>query len=131
MSYSVTTPNEQIVLLTFIDRLPTTEELMQSDQEVHKILSTFDTSKPVFLITDMSSFDIHFSDLMKTLNEARQFNDAWYENLTMLIVGQGDMAQLTTDAFQQEQFGSHPAQFFTSVDAALQHALEAVGIESK
>ena len=123
MSFSTEAlPNEQIVLTAFPDGLPTLEELREADQALHEILGTYDPNEQIFMIIDLRGLKMSLDEIAYMLAGMREFNDAWYENLTVLVVGDGFKANLVAESIQQEQYGGHPAEFFTSVEDALAHA---------
>lgn len=123
MSYNMNTlPDDQIVLTTFQDGLPTSEELISFDKALHKILETFDSNKKIFAILDLRGLWLSLEEIAQAFAETTQFNDAWYKNLKILVVGDGYKANLVAESFQQEQYGNHPSAFFTSVEDALAYA---------
>lgn len=124
MSYSIKSyPQEQAVLTTMEEMLQG-DALRNMDKALHDVLRTFDLSKKIYLMIDLSTVDMSFYDVMKTLAEAIQFNETWVDNSETLVIGKSDMSKLVADAFQQEQYGGHPASHYRSVEAALAHIHE-------
>lgn len=125
MPYTVKAlPEGQIVHTTYSRSFPTGDELIEMDKALHAILETFDPNKRIYLLTDMTGIELTFSQLVQILSKVRQFNETWYENAEMLIVGQDDLVELATETLRQEKYGSHPTEFFTSVEAAMAYIKE-------
>ena len=117
-----TLPDEQIVLITFPDGLPAVGESRGPNQALREILDAFDPNEQIFTIVDLRGLKMSLDEIAYMLARSVRSNDSWYENLTILVVGDGFKSNLVAESIQQEQYGSHPAAFFTSLEEALAYA---------
>ncbi len=122
-------PDEPITLITVtesIDQgimLPGPEE---TDRQIMEIVA--ETPGIDYLIVDISSVELSFSELVAVLGDARQEikalgGRAFVEaNMRYLFVGSGELAELAVKALRQEQYGSIDTMLFRSVQEALTYA---------
>lgn len=124
MSFSVErVQDEAIIILNLKSGYNFEQDTPRAHQQVADIIAQIETT-PVYRITDFSTIDMSFGDLVTALAAATQaepgsMTDPHIKNV---FVGNSEMVDLAADSLIQTQYGKIPTLVFSSLDDALTYA---------
>ncbi|MGF1507782.1 MAG: hypothetical protein ACFB51_22065 [Anaerolineae bacterium] len=75
--------------------------------------------EPVWAIWDFSQGDLDFARLVEGMAVVAELPDAYYENVTSIVVGTDAFPQLIAESAGQEQYGGRDVTLVGSMEEAL------------
>jgi hypothetical protein len=114
-------PEEPIIVAVWQEPMDFRTEVPEMFQQVLALRDTIEDSDRYFLIMDISSVKVSFSDVVYALGESRVARDQRRADLplSLLLVGSGPLLELAAKAMSQAQYGGYGMRLCASMEDAL------------
>jgi hypothetical protein len=97
------------------------QESVKMLEQIVELRDSIDGYPRYYVVIDLSEIKIGFADIVMALAALRRANEKRRRDMpaSVLIIGSGQLAQIASQAVNQQQYGEYRVQMHTSLDKAL------------